>query len=115
MRGQRFIILGAMLALVGCASAPVQRGALIGAGTGVLLGAGTGYLVSDDSLLGTKASKQRGDVSLEQGSSVVAGSIVGALFGALVGAMVGKANDTPDVPPDDQQPTASASPSPSAF
>lgn len=121
MRAERFIVVVVVLALGGCASSAIQRGALIGAGTGAVLGTTTGVLITDDDLLGTRESKLQGNVSLETGSTILAGAVVGALFGGLVGAMAGKANDHPDVIPDDAQSDDakpgehSARPSPTAF
>lgn len=76
----------------GCVST-TPRGALIGAGSGAALGAGTGLLISEPSLLGTRASKHSGDATLEVGPSVLAGALVGAVFGATVGAMIGHSNE----------------------
>ena len=91
------MLVGALLALGGCASASVQQGALIGAGTGAVLGLGTGVLISNDHLLGSEKSTVKGDVSLDTGSTVLASTLLGAVFGGIVGAMSGKANEHDEV------------------
>lgn len=91
------VVAGAALLLVaqsGCVSSATRNGALIGAGTGVVLGAGTGALVSSDDLLGSGPSKDRGDVTLEVGPSMLAGAIVGGVLGSVVGAMFGRSSDS---------------------
>ena len=100
------VITRALLALLtvvlmaGCASAAVQRGALIGAGAGAAVGVTTGFLISDPDLLGSSESIESGNISLGTGESVAAGAIIGAVFGALVGAMIGHAADDEPVMPE---------------
>ncbi len=81
-----------LLSVSGCASAAVQRGAAIGAGSGALLGVGTGALISS-SVAGSRTGPGRGDITLAPGTTILAAALVGAVLGGVVGAMVGKSND----------------------
>lgn len=96
---------GASLLLLqsGCVSSATRNGALIGAGTGLSLGAGTGALVSSQALLGSERSKRKGDVTLDVGTSTLAGAVIGGVFGGVVGAMIGRASDSDYARPDSKQ------------
>jgi len=107
-----FLALLTVGLLAGCASAAVQRGALIGAGSGAALGVGTGFLISDPDLLGSPETIESGNISLGTGESVAVGAIVGAVFGGLVGAMIGHASD--DEPAIPEQPVTTPVVAPAA-
>jgi hypothetical protein len=85
--------LSSVLALSGCVSAQVQRGALIGAGSGLVLGAGVAELISDKSLLGSSTSKDSGNIALPRGATFASSMLIGTVIGAIVGAMVGHRRD----------------------
>ena len=100
---RRFAVVLLLLCtwLGGCASAPVQRGALIGAIAGAAAGAGAGLLISDENLLGSSKQSQ---IELQRGSAVGAGAVIGVVFGAIVGSMIGHGSEDkypppPNVPP----------------
>lgn len=96
----------ALLALSGCASSQVQRGALIGAASGLVAGGTVGVLISDKHLLGSNTTPESGNIALPRGESIAASLLVGAVFGAIVGAMVGHQRDDGY-----EQPQKSATPS----
>jgi hypothetical protein len=85
--------ISCVLALSGCVSSQVQRGALIGAGSGLVLGAGVAELISDKNLLGSDTSKQSGNMALPRGATFASSMLIGTVFGAIVGAMVGHRRD----------------------
>jgi hypothetical protein len=94
---QRWIVAFTALALSGCISSAVAKGAVIGAVSGVALGAGTGVLISNDKLLGSSKQSQ---LELSAGASIGVGSLIGGVFGAIVGAMVGhQREDNLPLPP----------------
>lgn len=88
-----------VLTLVGCVSTRVRNGAAIGAASGAALGAGVGLLVSEQSLLGSEPSPEKGDLSLPTAESVASGALIGAVFGGIVGSMVGHAQESDRVRP----------------
>ena len=105
-------VLGTLV-LGGCASAPVQRGTLIGLATGAALGAGTGVLVSDEKLLGSPTTEASGNIGLKSGAAIGAGALIGGVFGAFVGALIGHGHEDPfaeeeAAPPSDATPQAQA-------
>ena len=105
---QRWFVAFTAVALSGCVSSGVVRGAAIGAVSGAALGAGTGVLISDDKLLG---SSKQSELELSPGASIGAGMLIGGVFGAIVGAMVGhQREDALLVPPDSQAASSTASP-----
>lgn len=117
-RGQLMAALLLCTAISGCASASVQRGALIGALSGALVGAGTGVLISNEDLLGSPETAASGDIALGAPESIGAGATIGAVFGAIVGAMIGYGDDEVRAPaePTRQSARADHAPlSPSAF
>lgn len=85
-------------AICGCASASIQRGALIGALSGAAVGAGTGALISNEDLLGSPETAASGDISLDAPQSIAAGAAVGVVFGAIVGAMIGFGDEEAHAP-----------------
>jgi hypothetical protein len=87
------VVVSCVLGMVGCASGPTVKGALIGAGSGVVLGATTGVLISSPSLLGSPTSEISGDLSLDKGPTIAASTLIGAVFGAMVGAMMGHGHE----------------------
>ena len=95
------VLVLALAGLSGCASGPVQRGALIGAIAGAAAGAGAGLLISDENLLGSSKQSQ---IELQRGSAVGAGAVIGVVFGAIIGSMIGHGSEDkypppPNVPP----------------
>jgi hypothetical protein len=93
----RWFVAFTALALSGCISSAVAKGAVIGAASGLALGAGTGVLISNDKLLGSSKQSQ---LELAAGPSIGAGALIGAVFGAIVGAMVGhQREDNLPLPP----------------
>ncbi len=93
------MVVAVVLALAGCVSSSVKKGAIIGAASGALAGAGVGALVSDEHLLGTTLSKAAGNMSLDPGSTIAASVAVGAVFGGIIGAMIGRPkSDRDEVP-----------------
>lgn len=104
------------LAFAGCATSPVVKGTLIGAAAGAALGAGTGALVSDEDLLGSPKSQERGNLALHPGSTIGVGTLIGVAFGALVGAMIGHGQDDGSTEVENVPPAAAAQRvQPSAF
>ena len=95
---QRWIVGFTALALSGCISSAVAKGAVIGAASGAALGAGTGVLISNEDLLGSTKQSQ---LDLSPGASIGAGALIGGVFGAIVGAMVGhQREDNLPLPPE---------------
>lgn len=108
----RGIVCGLLVASFssGCASS-AANGALIGFGAGAAAGAGMGYAVSNEDLLGSPTEdKAAGDISLDAGTSILAGAAIGAMVGGIVGAMFGHQSEdkyvrrkaTPPPPPSAQ-------------
>lgn len=90
-----FVACIAAWALTGCVSTQVRNGILIGAGSGAAVGAGVGLLVSDQNLLGSEPSPEKGDISLPTGEAVAASALIGAVFGGIVGGMSGHMQESP--------------------
>lgn len=95
------VVLGA------CVSSSVGTGAAIGAVSGLALGSGVGVVISDADLLGSPATLETGDTSIDPAAGIGAGALLGALFGAIVGAMLGKGQEGPSYggPADADQPS----------
>ena len=90
------VALLASLSLIGCVGSSVQQGLVIGAATGAATGATVGVLISNEDLLGSSASPDTGDTSIQPGSGIAVGLLTGAVFGAIIGGMVGHINDDGD-------------------
>jgi uncharacterized protein YcfJ len=99
----------ALIALSGCASGQVQRGALIGTATGLVAGGTVGVLISDEHLLGSSKKETSGNMALPPGGTIAASLLVGAVFGAIIGAMVGHQRDDGYEQPQKPAPTPARS------
>ena len=102
-RGQLLAAVLLCAATSGCASAAVQRGALIGALSGAAVGAGTGALISNEDLLGSPETVASGNIALGAPESIAAGATIGVVFGAIVGAMIGYGDDEAHEPAESTQ------------
>ncbi len=114
---ERWVMVLGVLLFTGCATG---RGALIGGVTGAALGAGTGVFISSEDLVGSSSSAAAGNLSLDKGTTALAGTVVGAVFGAIVGAMIGRDYDEHDaaeeaLPAPPESPSAHHADQPVAF
>ena len=109
MTRKALALVTALIALSGCTSAHVNRGALIGAASGLVAGGAVGLLITDDKLLGSAKSKDSGNIALPKGGTLAASVLVGTVFGAIIGAMVGHQRETPYEQPEKVVPTRTGS------